>query len=443
MVFSAGLRDSIGGETVNTTLMWPGKQECVSMAERPTKKCLQPVQEYSVDWDRTQNVYIEGDNLDAMKILRRTHERRIKCIYIDPPYNTGKSLVYKDGFSVHSEWLNMIYPRLILARHLLSDDSAILISIDDNELHRLRLICDEVFGADHHVLTVVVNRASEIASSSTISKHEYMLIYCRDKDRFKVDGMKKYTLSRATVGNSGQTMPVIEFPKGLRCEGVEDGIYYETRRVPGSRENIENLGPIVVKDAKLAENVKLRARWRSSNDMRRFFANNCRPTPAKISGVIEEIYFRGDRFVPYIKKLTFEKIPSLYLENRRGSADLEKLGMGNWFPFPKSIAFLKRYLSYLDLADGEFVLDFFSGSAATAQAVMELNAEDGGMRRFIMIQLPEKLGPGSSAYQAGCRDICHIGQERIRRAAEKIKRETGAEIDYGFKVYRTAEIGAE
>lgn len=428
-----------GGEIVSTTLIWPGKQECLRAAEQPTNKRLSPVPESSVDWHRTRNIYIEGDNLDALKVLRTTHEGRIKCIYIDPPYNTGKSFVYKDGFSVHSEWLNMMYPRLILARSLLKDDGAILISIDDNELHHLRLICDDIFGSENHVLTVVVNRASEIASNNTISKHEYMLIYCKDRERFKVNGVQKYTLSRGTVGNLNQTMPVIEFPPGLRCEGISDGVYYKTRHVPGSRENIENLNPLVVKDGKLAESARLRARWRSSNDMRRFFANNCNPTRAKISGVIEEIFFRGDRFVPYIKKLTYEKIPSLYLENKRGSADLEKLGMAEWFPFPKSVSFLKRYLSYLDIADGEFVLDFFSGSASTAQAVMELNAEDGGKRKFIMIQLPEKLGADSSAYQAGCRNICHIGQERIRRAADKIKRETGVEIDYGFRVYRTAD----
>lgn len=426
-------------DTACCQLIWPGKRQAILEAEKTTTKTLLPVPEESLNWDTTANLYIEGDNLEVLRILLKSHQGTVRCIYIDPPYNTGKDFVFNDDFSAHGSWLSMMYPRLKLARSLLTEDGVILISIDDNEMHNLRQLCDEIFGPQNFVLTVVVNRASEIASNNTISKHEYMLIYCKDKSLFKVDGVKKYTVSRGTVGNLGQTMPMIEFPKGLRCEDVPDGTYYETRKVPGSRENIENLGPITVQNGRLAHSIKLRARWRSSNDMRRFFANHCQPTPAKISGVIEEIYFKGDRFMPYIRKMTYEKIPSLYLENKRGSTDLDRLGLSGLFNFPKSVTFLKRFLSTLNLADNHIILDFFSGSATTAQAVMELNAEDGGTRRYIMVQAPEPLDTKSSAYQAGYKSICDIGKERIRRAAAKIKTETGAELDYGFRVFRVDE----
>lgn len=433
---------------------WVGKRASMVDAHTSIRKTLRPAIEESENWETTENLFIEGDNLDALKLLQESYLDAIKIIYVDPPYNTGNdSFVYADDYRMdqdeldremeyrdeegninfrknidtnprfHSDWCSMMYSRLRLAQSLLTEDGVIFISIDDNELYNLKKICDEIFGASNFVSTVVVNRASEIASNTTISKHEYMLIYCKNQDRFKVEGTKKYTISRGTVGNIDQTMPVIQFPKGLRCENIPDGIYKETRKIEGSRENIENLGPIEVRDGKLAHDIKLKARWRSSNDMRNFFANQCEPTVAKISGVVEEIYFQGDRFMPYIKKRTYEKLPSLFLENKRGSADLGRLDLGGLFSFPKSTAFLKHYFSTIDLANGQIVLDFFAGSCTTAEAVMQLNAEDGGNRKFIMVQLPEETGEKSEAYREGYKTIAEIGKERIRRAGEKIKAE--------------------
>ena len=455
----------IEGDKERYQLTWPGKKEAIVTANTPIDKTLRPVKQDSLNWETTENLYIEGDNLEVLKLLQESYLGKIKCIYIDPPYNTGKDFIYKDNFAqdkdeyleesgqidekgnrlflnteyngrYHSDWLTMMYPRLKLARNLLSEDGVIFISIDDNEVHNLRKICDEVFGERNFITIIVINRTSEIATNNIISKHEYIITFCRNIDEFKIEGIEKYTISRGTVGNINQTMPIIEFPKGLRCLDIDDDVYETTRKIEGSNENIENLTPIVVRDGKLHKPIKLKARWRSSNDMRNFFRNNCKPTPAKISGIIEEIYFKGDRFMPQIKKLTYEKIPSLYLENKRGSNDLNRLSMNNLIEYPKSVSLISKIISYMNLEDGGIVLDFFSGSATTAHAVMELNAEDGGNRKYIMVQLPELVDEKSEAYKAGYKNISEIGKERIRRAGKKIKEETNANIDYGFRVYK-------
>ena len=455
----------VEGSKERYQLTWPGKREAIVAANTPIDKTLRPVKEGSLNWGTTGNLYMEGDNLEILKLLQESYLEKIKCIYIDPPYNTGNDFIYKDNFvqdrdeyleesgqvdeegnrlflnteyngRYHSDWLTMMYPRLKLARNLLSVDGVIFISIDDNEVHNLKKVCDEVFGEKNFVTIIAINRTSEIATNNIISKHEYIIVFCKNTDEFRVEGIKKYTISRGTVGNANQTMPVIEFPKGLRCLDIHNGVYETTRKIEGSNENIENFTSIVVKDGRLYEPIKLKARWRSSNDMRNFFKNNCRPTPAKISGIIEEIYFKGDRFMPQIKKSTYEKIPSLYLENKRGSNDLNKLSMNNLIEYPKSVSLISKIISYINLRDNDIILDFFSGSATTAHAVMELNAEDGGNRKYIMVQLPELTDEKSEAYKAGYKNISEIGKERICRAGKKIKEETGADIDYGFRVYK-------
>lgn len=460
------LSDDISGEDKEKyQLTWPGKSKAQVLTNSPINKTLRPVKQDSLNWESTGNLYIEGDNLEVLKLLQEPYLNRIRCIYIDPPYNTGKDFLYNDDFSkekdeyleesgqldeegnrlfqnteyngrFHSDWLSMMYPRLKLARNLLREDGVIFISIDDNEVDNLKKICNEIFGEGNQVVTIAVNRTSEIATNNIVSKHEYILVYCKNSDYFKVDGIKKYTLSRGTVGNANQTMPIIEFPKGLRCVNIQDGVYEHTRKIEGSSENIENFDPIVVKDGVLQKPVRLKARWRSSNDMRNFFRNKCQPTVAKISGIIEEIYFNGDRFMPQIKKLTHEKIPSMYLENKRGSNDLNELSMNNLIEYPKSVSLISKLISYINLTEDDIVLDFFSGSATTAHAVMELNSKDEVNRKYIMVQLPQQTAEKSEAYKKGFKTIAEVGKERIRRAAKKIKEETGADIDYGFRVFK-------
>lgn len=462
---------------------WVGKNEAMLEANRPIRKTLRPDRESSVNWENTENIYIEGDNLDALKLLQESYLGKIKMIYIDPPYNTGKDFIYNDNYTksredyedelgvedadgnklfkntdtngrFHSSWCTSIYPTIKLASNLLKKEGGIFISIDENEVNNLKKICDEVFGEQNHVLQVAVNRPSEIASNNTISKHEYLLVYCKDKDSFIVDGIPKYTISRGTIGNADQTEPTILFPKGLSCRNIPDGIYNETRKVAGSSENIYNESPIIVKNGVLYEDVKLKAKWRSSNDMRNFFNNDCKPTQAKINGIIEEIYFENDRFNPQIKKKTFEKIPSMILDNKRGSTNLEKLDMSNCFSFPKSVSYLKQILSYLNIQNDEIVLDFFSGSATTAQAAMELNVENNGNCKFIMVQINENLdetlkkteNTEQNAIKSAIKFLdkigknhfyTELGKERIRRAGNNIQKENpDKKIDVGFRVFK-------
>lgn len=444
-------------------LKFLGKSYAKYLSSLETETYISPDIEHNSkeENEKSENLYIVGDNIDAIKHLLSSYAGKIKCIYIDPPYNTGKDgFIYPDDFqfnsvelsqklgiteeestrildlsgkSTHSAWLTFMYPRLVLARDLLSNDGVMFISIDENEYKNLSLICDEIFGEENFLISMITNKSSQIASENIVSMHEYILGYTKDYDSFTLGDNFKYTISRGTVGNEDQTTPVIEFPKGLNCYNIEDGIYTETRKIEGSKENIENFSPIIVKDGCLAENVSLRAKWRSSNDMRNFFNNDCNPVKAKINGEITEIYFENDRFNPQIKKRVREKFNSIFLENKRGSKRLEELQI-NYFDNPKDVNLIKYLIERATKSDS-IVLDFFSGSATTADSVIQLNSADKGKRKYIMVQLSEKIEEKKSAYKAGYRTIDQIGRARIEKASQKIKEETNADIDYGYKLY--------
>lgn len=432
--------------------------------------------------DTTQNLVLKGDNLDNLKILKSHYSGKIKCIYIDPPYNTDKDeFIYPDKFDKeetevlglqnlsdedfarmdfsfttkksHNGWLSFMYPRLLLTRDLLSNDGVIFISIDDNEQANLKLLCDDIFGKECFIANMVVNRASEIATENTIQKHEYLLCYTKKLSEFKVTGIPKYSISRGTVGNEKQTMPIITFPKGLKCYGIANGIYKETRKVINSNENIENLDPIIVENETLMNDVRMKAKWRSSNDMRNFFKNNCQPTEAKINGIIEEIYFENDKFNPQIKKATYEKLPSLFLDNKRGSKYLDELNLNGLFDNPKDINYISKLINIVTDRNS-IILDFFAGSGTTGQAVMQLNADDGGNRKFILCQIDEPIKKDKPAYKFCVENnlppvISSITIERLRRAGEKIAQnieEKNSKVglfeedkkqmpDIGFKVF--------
>ncbi len=415
------------------TLNWIGKDAVINHDKEVPFRLLKKIKAHSVGTN-SQNLIIHGDNLEALKALMPYYMGKIKCIYIDPPYNTGnENWVYNDKVNSpkikkwlgkvvggesedlcrHDKWLCMMYPRLKLLRDLLSEDGVIVISIDDNEQAHLRLLMDDIFGNNNLLLNGVVNRASEIASNNIISKHEYFIIYTKNNSNFALGGNERYTISRGTVGNEDQTMPVIVFPKGLKCTNVKDGIYNKPRQIIGSKENIDSLDPIIVKDGHLYKNVRLKARWRSSNDMRKFFSNDCNPTVAKINGIIEEIYLDGDRFMPQIKKKVTAKIPSLLLKNKRGSKDLELLDLQEKFDYPKSMDYIKRIISFI-ASSGDIVLDSFAGSGTTGHAVLDLNKEDGGNRKFILVEMEEKV-------------IKDITTKRIAKAIDKYGYEGGFE----------------
>lgn len=289
---------------------------------------------------------IIGDNYPALLNLLITYREKVKMIYIDPPYSKdsmgGYAQTNYQNALTRDNLLSMLKPRLYLAKSLLRDDGVIFCSIDDRNQAYVKCLFDEVFGEGNFVLTCVVNKPSEIATANTIQQHEYILVYSKNNVDFNVDSISKFTISRGTVGNKDQTMPIITFPKGLKCKNIKDGTYKETRKIQDSVENVENFDDIIVENGILKQDVRLKARWRSSNDMRNFFNNNCNPTQAKINGTIVEIYFENDRFIPQIKKSTFQKIPSLFLNNKKGSKDLESLNLE--FSFPKSIELIKHLL---------------------------------------------------------------------------------------------------
>ncbi len=341
--------------------------------------------------DIKDNLIIKGNNLLALHSLKKRFAGKVKLIYIDPPYNREKEIFYNDSFK-HSTWLTFMKNRLEVARDLLREDGAIIVSCDDTEQAYLKVLMDEIFKERSNFLVGgVVNRPSEIASDFIISKHEYFIVYSKHIHRFSLAGKERFTISRGTVGNEDQTMPTIVFPAGLRCKGVKDGVYEKTRKIKNGMENIENFDRIIVKNGCLYKPVRLKARWRSSNDMRKFFDNECKPIAAKIQGIIEEIYLEGDRFMPVIKKRVIEKIPSLILDNKRGSKDLEELDLKGKFRYPKSVQYIKKLISYITF-ENDIILDFFAGSGTTGHATLELNKQDGSNRKFILVeQLDEHI----------------------------------------------------
>ena len=367
---------------------------------------------FHTDDDKPTHKLIIGDNYEALQNLLIQYRGKVNVIYIDPPY--GKDSMgefaatnYNNAIT-RDNLLSMLYPRLQLAKQLLSDDGVIFCSIDDKNQAYVKCLMDEVMGEIQFLTCICINRPSEIASNYVVSKHEYVLTYCKNVITYDLSNSEKHTISRGTVGNIDQTMPIITFPKGLKCYGIEDGTYNETRKIDGSRENIENLDPIIVQDGKLMCDVRLKARWRSSNDMRNFFQNDCKPTKAKINGFIEEIFFENDRFNPQIKKLTYEKIPSAlsWEENKRGSGALSDLNLN--FDFPKSTDLIDFLLNYA--REDAIILDFFAGSGTTGHAVLDLNKQDGGNRTFILCQLNEKTEttPNGIAYDVTSKRLKRI-----------------------------------
>lgn len=460
---------------------WVGKQDAKRAAAEPTRKTLRPVLEDSVDWDTTQNLYIEGDNLEVLKLLQRAYLGKVKMIYIDPPYNTGNDFVYQDDFAMsgeemdeamgnlddegnrlrknldsnpryHSDWCSMMYSRLLVARTLLTNDGVIFISIDDNEVHHLRKICDEVFGASNFVGTITRKQSSGSKNDSgydkVISTADYLLVYQKGDFCFKpilVENKKNFSL-KDDIGHfsiralemqgGGDTLP--QRPK------MGYSIYYkkETNEVELLFDyDLGNSPVYAAPDTELlAQGYKCyRPRPRGNGDMAlgrwRWGDATFKERFAK-GGV----YFDESR-VYLIERATdkIEKYPEAILDqylNTSGTNELKALFEDRVFSFPKPVSLI-NYLLRVTTSPDSLILDFFSGSATTAHAVMQLNAEDGGKRKYICVQLPEETPEGSEARKAGYSTICEIGKERIRRAGKKIKEEAeGVDLDTGFRVLR-------
>lgn len=410
---------------------WTGKESAIVEDSIVTTKELVPDREGSVNFDNTQNIVIEGDNLDALKLLQQEYRGKIKIIYIDPPYNTGKkTFQYNDHFTVgrgktkdkHSNWLSMMYPRLKLAKELLSDDGVIFVSIDDHEVHHLRLIMDEIFGSENFVNSVIWQKKNSPQNDARwlSDNHDFILLYAKSKEIWK-----PHLLPRTETQNAKYKNPDND-PRG---DWMSDNLSVKTYSIstdyaittPSGREVYPPKGRSwCVSKEKFNEYVKDNRIW--------FGETGCNGPTIK-------------RFLSEVQNGLVCK--TLWLSDEVGSnseatRELQKIIEGGAFDTPKPVRLIKRMLTLASDQDS-IVLDFFAGSGTTAHAVMELNAEDGGNRKFICVQLDEKCAKGSAAYQAGYKTISDICRERIRRAGKKILEEhPDAKVDIGFKSFKVS-----
>ena len=454
-------KDIVEGNEERYQFTWPDKRNAIRLANAPTTDTLRPCRSESVDFDNTQNLYIEGDNLQVLKLLRENYLGKVKMIYIDPPYNTGNDFVYNDDFSqsadeyvhnsgqtdeegnrlvanpesngrFHTDWLNMIYPRLKVAKDLLSDDGVIFISIDDNEIENLTKICNEVFGEKNFLTCVTRGTGTPTGGGfdGLVNELDYILIFSRNISQATINGLemsdedaKIYDqedeygrflirpLRRTGGEDRREDRPTMYFPVE-----APDGtlVYpkgptgYDSRWICGENKYKELVNNHLIAWKKVEQNGNLC--W---NVYQKFYLEGRLKAPGNLWTDIE-----GN------KKAT---------RDVRGLFDTKKV-----FDFPKPIGVLNKCIS-IGANKDSIILDFFSGSATTAHAVMQLNAEDGGNRKFIMVQLPEATDEKSEAYKAGYKNICEIGKERIRRAGKKIKEEsplTTQDLDTGFRVLK-------
>lgn len=457
---------------------WVGKQAARAEAFLPTNKTLRPVKADSVDWDNTQNLYIEGDNLEVLKLLQKSYLGKVKMIYIDPPYNTGKDFVYHDDFAqsaeeydernvdeegnrfrkntdsngrFHSDWCSMMYSRLMVARSLLSDDGVIFISIDDREVDNVRKMCDEIFGFLNRLdrgSLIWVNRGSSKGFSRIVKNHEFILGYGKDVDKitsaygennpFALEPLEHYCFNKPSPKNPFSD---VVFKKGCPIEGIADVTFEGS---VGAEVKLEIVsGEMVFKNGILQNDVTLRGTWPYKTQIETFFRNKAlgESTFDNKGQEWKEIYFNSNGMPRYRKSRNNNIISSVidegYIPNY-GSGDIASLfGKKEIFDFPKPVELLEYLIDYF-LPNNATVLDFYSGSATTAHAVMKYNSKTNGCRKYIMVQLSEKTPVDSVARKDGYETIPEIAKERIRRAGKKIKEEhpEAKDLDFGFRVFR-------
>lgn len=473
---------------------WVGKKAAIVEANKPIRKTLRPCVAESKNWDTTENLYIEGDNLEVLKLLQESYLGKVKMIYIDPPYNTGNDFIYADDFKMeseewkvesgewseegdrlfkntdsngrfHSDWCSMIYSRLMLARNLLSDTGVIVINMDENEITNLQKICAEVFGASNDLGTIIWDKRNPKGDAQGVSyQHEYILVYAKNKYAFtsqcKMQRPKKnaaailkkasqlfsklstsYTLSDINRDFSTWVRTQTDFSGGEKAYNRidENGDVYRPVSMawPNKKKAPDDyfiplIHPVTGKECPIPERG-----WRNpSSTMQKMLEN----------GLI--LFGKDETTIPnskyLLKENMYENIPSMLYYGGSDTDLLSQLGIP--FDTPKVVDICVEHIKSFS-SNGDVILDFFSGSATTAHAVMQLNAEDGGHRKFIMVQLPEKCDEASEAYKAGYKNICEIGKERIRRAGEKILKEQlannnstlnspNSKLDIGFRVLK-------
>ena len=454
---------------------WVGKKESIIEANRPIRKTLIPYKDESVNWDTTENLYIEGDNLEALKLLQESYLGKVKMIYIDPPYNTGNDFIYPDDYKMtdsefnkssdyfdeegnikfsrtnsesegkyHSDWCSMIYSRLMLARNLLSNDGAIFISIDDNELDNLLKISDEVFGSSNFI--GCISRATGTTTGQDAQKIgsslDYCISYAKSKD-FILHGLPldEKDLKRFNESDSNGFYSTLQLRKTGNADRKEDrpNMFYKLTAPDGS--DVYPIGP-----------TNYLSRWRVGKDTFESLLKQdmivWKNNGLNINESIEVEGIKKSNWIPYVKYYLegrTKQVSNLFQDiegNKKASIELkELLGNKGIFSNPKPVEFVKILNQISTNINGnDIILDFFSGSSTTAHAVMQLNAEDWGNRKFIMVQLQEPCDEKSEAFKAGYKNICEIGKERIRRAAKKIAEENpNAKFDGGFRVFKVAD----
>ena len=489
--------DIIGEGEERYQFTWPDKRKAIREANVRTTSTLRPCRAESVDFDTTENLYIEGDNLEVLKVLRETYLGKVKMIYIDPPYNTGNDFVYNDRFAqekakfeqssglfdedgnqtidpmqrniesngrFHTDWLNMMYPRLKVARDLLTEDGVIFISIDDNEVENLRKVCDEIFGKDNLVSSLIWEQGRKSMAAQVAVNHEYCLIYCKNRainisNDNRNENKNWRTLKRGLDKIYSEVDRLIAL-YGQDIEKIEKGLAAFYRSLPDSdpakaqshyRRYDQSLG--IYYQGDISQGTGKGGRFPIYHPVTgkpcKCPSGGWRFSESKLPELLKEnrIAFGVDETtVPclkrYLKETEYEVFASVFYKDGRGASKrLDSLMTSHIFDYPKDEEVIKTFVSLVTSYDNSdsLILDFFSGSATTAHAVMKLNAEDGGNRKFIMVQLPEKTEEKSDAYKAGYKNICEIGKERIRRAGKKVKEEAGLQdedLDTGFRVLK-------
>ena len=454
------LDEDAGDTNERFGLFWPGKKRAMRAAQDPTTATLKPAKELSKEWDTTQNIFIEGDNLEVLKVLQKQYHNSIKMIYIDPPYNTGKDFVYPDNFKeglqnylefskqvdaggkkistnaetagrYHSNWLNMMYPRLKLARNLLTDDGVIFISIDDAEYVNLKKICDEIFGENNQLESLVWKKRATPPNDRNIGRiHEYILVYARSAEKVTLGLLPRDEKSVNRYSNPDHDPRGPWAASDLSANGK------------GGRLSLSTIYPIVNPDDG-KEHMPTEGRcWLFGRDKMQKYINEGR------------VAFRASTGAPYLKRYLSEvrnglTLPTILLESGFSSTSaVEVNGLFNGkavFEYPKP-TLLMSHLITIGMPHDGYLLDFFSGSGTIAHAIMQVNAEDGGNRKHIQVQLPEPTEEKSEAYKAGYRKISDIARERINRAGEKIKvdfadklAERDTPLDVGYRTFKLSD----
>jgi len=454
-------KDIVEGPEERYQFTWPDKRNAIRLANAPTTDTLRPCREESVNFDTTQNLYIEGDNLQVLKLLRENYLGKVKMIYIDPPYNTGNDFVYNDDFAqnagdyihnsgqedeegnrlvantesngrFHTDWLNMIYPRLKVAKDLLSEDGAIFISMDENEIDNLEKVCNEIYGEHNLVGKVIWERAFAPKNDAKYfsDSHDYVIVYARNINSFSIGLLPRSDEANARYKNPDNDPRGPWTPDNMTVKTYSASYDYEITTPNGSVMSPPNGRCWFTSKERMKKLIEEGRVW---------FGNDGGNMP------------RLKRYLADVQQgmtpITIWKYTEVG-HNQEGRQEVKQLFNGKgYFDGPKPLRLLKRIITIADTCNDSIILDFFSGSATTAHAVMQLNAEDGGNRKFIMVQLPEVTDEESEAYKAGYKNICEIGKERIRRAGKKILEEQKAKqgdlfsgeqkpLDVGFRVLK-------